>query len=189
MLENISIELISTIGATLFGLITFLWKKVVKPIIKILSDQEVILVHINEIKHELSTNNGSSLKDTVNSLKTTCEIIDQRIKSTLDYNNKALFETDKDGNLIWVNQKFYDLTGENPEDIKGKNWYNYICTKDRERFINEFSSCSKTSRKFEFETKSHNGKLIKLTGIPYKINNSEHNGFLFNISIQGGVYR
>ena len=98
--------IVSCIGGigTLF---TYLWKKAVKPIVKLCKNQDFFVESVEEIRKELKTNGGSSLKDTIIELKDTCnridnrqKVIEQRTKASLHYSNEALFETDEDG--IWI---------------------------------------------------------------------------------------
>jgi len=51
--------------------IIFIWKKLLKPAIKFLEDQEEIKQSIKTIKNEVITNGGSSIKDAVNCLTVT----------------------------------------------------------------------------------------------------------------------
>ncbi len=193
MIEFFTVEKLG-IYATLIASITtigiFIWKKVLKPVLNFIKIHNSIVKSIETIKHEVVTNGGSSLKDAVIALKQTCErieksqkVIEQRSKSSLHYHSQALFETDKNGNLIWTNEKFYEMTGFVFSEIEGLNWISYINEDDREDFITEFSSCMKMCRKLEFKTSFTNDKKIKLIAYPYKISESEHHGFLFHISL------
>lgn len=186
-IQNISIVL--TIIATICGFSTFTWKKLIKPTIIFVKSQHGILSSIETIKHEVVTNGGGSLKDAVIALQQTCsriektqKVIEQRSKSSLHYHTQALFETDKSGALIWTNERFFELTGKTLSDIEGFNWISYVNEYDREEFITEFSSCMKMCRKFEYKTE-FTDKKYKFVGYPYKINESEHHGFLFHLSL------
>ena len=102
----IVLPLLGAIG----GLFAFVWRKLIKPANSFLKDHEKIKASIQTIKEEVVTNGGRSLKDAVIQLKRTCDrietrqkVINQRSKASLHYQNEALFETDKDGKLIWIN--------------------------------------------------------------------------------------
>ena len=186
-INDISILLGGIIGILTF--LAFVWGKIIKPSIDLLDSHNHVLKSIEIIKKEVITNGGSSIKDAVNGLVDTCnriekrqKVIEQRSRSALYHHSEPLFETDKHGNLIWINQKFSDITGQSLHDLEGYNWMTYIHEEDRESFIGEFSSCLKMCRKFELEVKCTNGKIVKFIANPYKTGESEHEGFLFYIS-------
>lgn len=184
-----TITLIISIIGGIGTLLSFVWAKVIKPIIKILKNQDIFAQSIENIHKELSTNGGNSLKDAVVDLKNTCnrientqKIMEQRTKAALHYSNIALFETDNQGRLIWTNNKFYELTSSSVNDVDGYDWLSYIEESDRKSFLTEFKSCLSMNRKFVKVTRNCDGNQIKLIGFPYKLNDNTHAGFLISIS-------
>lgn len=182
----------STVFGVLFGFLGFIYRTVVKPILSFINQHQAVVESIELIKKEVTTNGGSSIKDAVSSLKKTCErielrqkIIEERSKLSLHYHNEALFEVDKNGNLLWTNEKFYQITGENQTDLQGLNWINYVQEEDREKFEKELKNCLSSCRKFEFETVNTNGVRVRFVGFPYRINYNQQMGFLFNLSSLG----
>lgn len=186
-------ESITFVFSLLGGVVTFLsviWVKVIKPIFKIIDNQENIKKSINTIKKELTTNGGNSLKDTIIELRGTCsrienrqKIIEQRTKAALHYNNVALFETDEHGRLTWTNSNFYDLTCDSVSSVEGYDWLTYIKEEEREDLFDEFKSCLEMNRKFLKIVTNCNGQKIKLVGFPYKINEHAHGGFIVSVSL------
>lgn len=184
-----SITLICTLlgaGGTILSLV---WVKAIKPTISFLQSQEIITKSIQDIRKELTTNGGNSLKDSIIELKGTCnrietrqKVLEQRSKAALHYNNAALFETDTTGRLTWTNNSFYELTADSINSVDGYDWLNYIYEDDREDVFEEFKSCIDMNRKFVKIVKNCNGKNIKLVGFPYKINEQTHGGFLISVS-------
>ena len=181
----IVLPLLGAIG----GLFAFVWKKLIKPANGFLKDHEKIKASIQTIKEEVITNGGRSLKDAVVCLKATCEriedrqkVINQRSKASLHYQNEALFETDEDGKLIWINDKFYQVTGETLTNMEGYNWVTIIDEPEREGFLKEFLSCIEMCRKVDIETTSMSGNTIRFVGYPYKITDKAHQGFLVHLS-------
>jgi PAS domain S-box-containing protein len=181
----IVLPLLGAIG----GLFAFVWRKLIKPANGFLKDHEKIKASIQTIKEEVITNGGRSLKDAVVCLKATCEriedrqkVINQRSKASLHYQNEALFETDEDGKLIWINDKFYQVTGETLTNMEGYNWVTIIDEPEREGFLKEFLSCIEMCRKVDIETTSMSGKTIRFVGYPYKITEESHQGFLVHLS-------
>jgi hypothetical protein len=184
-IESIPV-IVSLLGAigTCFSII---WVKIIKPIIKFVRHQEDINNKIDDIKKELSTNGGNSLKDSIIDLRKVChrieirqKIIEQRTKAALHYSNLPLFETDNEGRLIWNNSLFFQFTSST--NVEGYDWLNFIIEDDRDELLDEFKSCLNTNRKFRKETRTNNNKPIVLTGFPYRISDSEQGGYLVSIS-------
>jgi hypothetical protein len=175
------------------GVVTFfsiIWAKIVKPLFKIIENQERNTTSLNTIKKELTTNGGNSLKDAIIDLKGTCsrieyrqKIIEQRTKAALHYNNAALFETDEHGRLTWTNSNFYDLTSDVITSVEGFDWITYIKEEERDEFFHEFKSCLEMNRKFDKTTLSCTDEKIRFIGFPYKIDDKSHGGFIINLSI------
>lgn len=174
---------------TFFG---FVYRVIIKPILVFIKEHHTVVSSIEVIKKEVTTNGGSSIKDAITSLKNTCDRIElrqkkieERSKLALHFHNEALFEIDKDGNLVWTNEKFYQITGENQTDLQGLNWISYVQEGDREKFEKELKNCLNSCRKFELETKSTQGTPVRFVGFPYRIGFGQHVGFLFNLSLLG----
>jgi PAS domain S-box-containing protein len=185
-------ESITLIISLLGGLGTFLslvWVKAVRPIIKLMNGQESVARAIKDIKKELTTNGGNSLKDAVIDLRTTCyrmetrqKIIEQRTKAALHYSLVSLFETDDKGRITWANENFCKLTSNKLQNAEGYDWISYIDENEREDFLSEFQSCLSMNRKFMRISKNCDGKFVQMIGFPYKINDHEQGGFLVSVS-------
>jgi hypothetical protein len=129
---NINPELLAIIIGScsgILGFVTLVWKKFVKPIIKLCQNQDFFKESVEEIRKELQTNGGSSLKDAIIDMKDTVhridrrqKIIEQRTKAALHYSNEALFETDIAGRLVWSNAHFCRYVKDNPNDVSGFDW-------------------------------------------------------------------
>lgn len=188
-MQDINLELIPLVLSIFGGIGTFLsiiWMKIIKPIIKFIKHQEEVSQKIDDIKKELTTNGGNSLKDSILDLRKVChrmeirqKIIEQRTKAALHYSNLPLFETDNEGRLTWNNSLFFQFT--NSTNIEGYDWLNYIKEEDRVDLLNEFKSCLNTNRKFTKKTESIDNRTITLTGFPYRISDSEQGGYLVSI--------
>ena len=99
----------------------------------------------------------------------------------MHYSDQPLFETDRDGQLVWTNDAFYKLTGKTMSSMLGYDWITLINEDEREQFLSEFSSCIQMGRKLDIDTVSANNNRIKLVGYPFKCSEKEHDGFLINI--------
>lgn len=194
---NINPEILAIVLGSLgsfIGFLTFLWKKLVKPIIKLVKNHDVFINSVDELKEimrkELMTNGGNSLKDAIVDLRGTChriekrqKIIEQRTKAALHYIKEALFETDVAGRLVWNNANLYDFLNEEQEkDLDGYDWLSIIHEDEREEVLNEFKSCLNMNRKFYKITLTSQNKKIRMLGYPYRLNSDEHGGFLVSIT-------
>jgi transcriptional regulator with PAS, ATPase and Fis domain len=191
VLEIPSAELATIIVSSIGGIVTIstlIWKKFLKPLVKLCQSQEFFKESVEEIKKELTTNGGSSLKDAIIDMKDTVhridrrqKIIEQRTKAALHYSNEALFETDIAGRLIWSNAHFCKYVKDNPSNMTGFDWLSMIKEEERDELLQEFLSCIKMNRKFSKTTETQDEKQIRMLGYPYKITDSEHGGFLVSI--------
>lgn len=198
MLDIPSTEVATLLASILGGVCTLLsvaWMKVIKPLIKLLNNQDEFKGSIELIRKELMTNGGNSLKDAVIDLRKVCHRIEtrqrigeQRTKASMHYSTAALFETDTEGRLLWNNSNFCRLFKEHSNGyIEGYDWLSFINENDREDLLSEFRSCLKMNRKFSRETTTYDGMKITMIGYPYKITESEHGGFLVSVSLTSEV--
>lgn len=186
--EVIVTLILSCLGG-LGTLFTLAWKKIATPLIKLCKNQDFFVQSVNEIKNELTTNGGSSLKDTIIQLSETCKkidstqkIIEQRTRASLHYSGSALFETDEEGRLIWSNALLCNFIPENGMRLEGYDWLTIINEDEREDVLQEFISCLDMNRRFSKVTKDNDNNQIRLLGYPYRINEEKHGGFLVSVS-------
>lgn len=180
--DNMSF-VVGIIGA-LFTASTFIFKK----INKIVDSYNQLTRTVEKIHSEIFVDNDYSLKDMVLTFQKILErieiiqkIVEQRSKYLLHYHDHALFETDKNGALVWSSEKFCTLSNLKHDEVLGNNWYSAINEPEREAFIEELNSCLKMCRKFDVETVLYSGIKAKFYGQPYKIDNTHQEGFLFKV--------
>ena len=180
--------IVGSLGS-LVGFFTLAWKKVVSPLVKLCKNQDFFVESVQEIRKELKTNGGNSIKDAIINLRDTCQrienrqkVITQRTKAALHYSNVALFETDQSGRLVWSNANLCEITKNIITSIEGFDWINLFEEDEREEVMSEFKSCLLMNRRFNKLTKLQNGSNVRLLGYPYRISDSEHGGFLVSIT-------
>jgi transcriptional regulator with PAS, ATPase and Fis domain len=194
---NLSPELITIIVSSiggLFTIITLLWRKILVPLFKLCNNQDFFKESVEEIRRELKTNGGNSIKDAIIDLRNICNrmerrqrVIEQRTKAALHYSNVPLFETDQQGRLVWSNAHLCDITKNISNSLEGYDWINLFQEDDREEVLDEFRSCLDMNRKFNKLTKMQNHKKVRLLGYPYRISDVEHGGFLVSITEENEV--
>ena len=187
-LDAESLAMASTLAGIATSVTVFLWKKLLKPAMRLMDDHEEIKKSIDIIKGEVTPNGGGSLKDAVNSLKQTCKniettqkVLDQRSKASLHYHDRALFEVDKLGGMKWFNERFESLTEDNGTPTEGFDWVSIVDESEREDFVKEVTSCLEMCRKIDIETKSVHNQTIHFLGYPYRIADKDHEGFLIHL--------
>ena len=163
-----------------YAAIVGLYKCIIKPSIKFYRNNERLIGSVEDIKKELTTNGGSSIKDTVNRIDRRQIMLDKRSKAIFYNVEKAILEVDEKGNILWANEMFHKQMGT--KNLKGLDWVSYIDEPQRENFLREFESCSEKLRELRFETISTEGKKIKYTGFPYR---GEGKNFGFLIYLEG----
>ena len=120
------------------------WKFLVKPTMKLYKNQQILVSSVEDIKKELTTNGGSSIKDTVNRIDRRQIMLDKRSKAIFYNVEKAILEVDEKGNILWANEMFHKRMGT--KNLKGLDWVSYIDEPQRENFLREFESCSEKLR-------------------------------------------
>ncbi len=188
------VEQIITIFAAIFSTILFpaigwIWLRVVKPLVTIVNSQKAFTESIDEIKREIHTNGGKSIKDTLGQVKEACQriettqkVIVQRTKAALHYSGVALFETDKRGRLVWSNSLFNELVREYNSLLEGYDWLSLVKDDEQEETLEQFRSCLQMNRRFIKVTELDDGTPIRMMGYPLKISDDQHDGFLVSIS-------
>ena len=186
--DSESLAMASTLAGIIGSVSIFLWKKLIKPAIKLMDDHEDIKKSIDVIKGEVTPNGGGSIKDAVICLKQTCEniersqqVLDQRSKASLHYHDRALFEIDKYGRMKWYNEKFESLTKDEGSPTEGFDWVSMVDESQREEFVKEVTSCVEMCRKIDIETTSISDDKIYFLGYPYRIADKDHEGFLIHL--------
>jgi len=173
-----SLEIIGIVLSLLGGFCASMawgWKYIIKPTIRLYKSQQGLVDSVEDIKKELTTNGGSSIKDTVNRIDRRQIMLDKRSKAIFYNIEQAILEVDENGNILWANELFHKMMGT--KNLKGLDWVSHIDEPQRENFLREFESCSEKLRELRFETISTEGKSLKFLGFPYRGDDKNY-GFL-----------
>ena len=86
----------------------------------------------------------------------------RRYQTLAEASPVMIFHDDADGNSIYINQRWSDLTGLSQEYALGKGWTNAIHQEDREHVLSEWygALAAKQLYKFEFRLVGADGKTI-----------------------------
>jgi PAS domain S-box-containing protein len=83
-------------------------------------------------------------KNIENTIKT-----ESKLATILDTVPSGIFETDQDGNYIYVNKRWQELTGLDTKAAQGQGWVDAIHPDDRGKVFSEWNDAIKTSRPFD----------------------------------------
>lgn len=110
---------------------------------------------VNAIAKDHRPNGGSSTHDKLLS------VIEgqRRIEDGLSHNRNLArvmisrdsvphFETDGDGNCVWVNQAYLDMTGLTLEECLGRGWHNALAFEDRQVVAHEWDEAIQHGKTF-----------------------------------------
>jgi len=142
---------------------------------------------IDKIFTEVTPNNGSSIKDIINSIDKKLVEFSEMQKAVLADDDKALFKTDVDGNCNWVNRTYSRTVERMPSELMDHGWQNAIAQEDREYVVKSWYNAVKERREFtaSFTFETPGGRRIPAVVRSYKMTNSrgEVIGYLGSISI------
>jgi len=124
------IGLLSPIFLALLG---FIHKKIISPFWKSLKRVIVAIDKIEVIHKELYSNGGSSLRDAVNRIERSQDLIENRSKSIIMTSKSGVFETNAHGGLIWANKAFVSMASRQLESLGGLGWITSLVEDDHER--------------------------------------------------------
>ena len=132
------------IGAiTICGFLYGGWKWIIRPIKSIYAKMEnlevviqcvnnEILPVIQSLSKEFSKNSGKSIMDRILRIDDNTRLAELRSKLLAsNILTTSMVEFDKNGNLIWANKAFLNITGLDLEQLKGNGWF--VCIDESQR--------------------------------------------------------
>ena len=79
----------------------------------------------------------------------TSRAIGERQRGLMDLHDRAIYETDADGDVVYVNKNYLNLADRVPCELKGTNWMVSIHPKDRDRVMRDWNNSIDGHRRFE----------------------------------------
>ena len=156
-LENLGIILGAV--ASVAALIRFFWfhaPKIYKKlrhnmfgIGDIKTDIAALTKQVGLVVTELQPNGGASVRDSLNRIELRQVLQEQRQKAILSDMSVGVFETDNEGEFVWVNRKYLRMTGRAPDEVKGSGWINTVAHRDRERIVTAWNKAIQEGIEFE----------------------------------------
>lgn len=103
---------------------------------------------LKKILGETKENSGSSLKDQMNRIESSILNLTLWFEATQHLSEKPMFKSDENGNFIWVNNAFSNITGKSADELKNLGWISSVVEEDREQVSKEWEDCIKDRRSF-----------------------------------------
>src|SRR5688572_10637968 len=91
---------------------------------------------------------------------------EQRFRTLARLAPVGIFETDADGNCVFVNERWCELAGLTPDEARGKGWARALHAEDRERVFAEWYAATGAGHEFfsEYRFGTHGGRVSWLSG-------------------------
>lgn len=131
---------------------------------KLFEELRLMNAKIDHVVHEVTDNDGSSLKDSNKRLESSLSYLKSYMKATLHTHDKAVFETNAEGIVTFVNKTFCDMTGFTEREVMGMGWVNLIWHNDRDRVIRIWNRAVTEEINFD-----ENIRYVTKAGKPYPV--------------------
>ena len=157
------------------GASVFLWKKVIRPTYIVVRTHMNTVHKIDFIFEELKPNGGASIRDAINRIEEGLNAARGMQRALLADHEDALFETDVNGNCIWMNRTYSRLVERTPAELIGHGWQNAIAQEDRKGLVEEWYAAVLEDREFvrDFSFETPSGRKIPVKVRSYKIPNAD----------------
>ena len=139
-----------------------LWRKVLRPLSIIIKEDiherlerqekhDKLIENVDWITAQLKPNGSSSIKDSLNRLENEVHIISQRQRLQHQDSPQAIFETDKDGECIYVNRTYCKMVGKAFNEMIQRGWINVLHESTRNKVIDEWQYAVADKREFDLD--------------------------------------
>ncbi len=91
---------------------------------------------------------------------------ERRFKTLASHAPVGIFETDPEGNCLFVNERWCEMAGLSSEQARGQGWVNALHPEDRDRIFREWYDAATEGREFacEYRFRTPQGKVTWLSG-------------------------
>ncbi|HYO13193.1 MAG TPA: PAS domain S-box protein [Thermoanaerobaculia bacterium] len=91
---------------------------------------------------------------------------ERRFRTLAAHAPAGIFMTDREGNCLFVNERWCEMAGLSPEQAQGQGWARALHPDDRERVFHEWYAAARAGRPFasEYRFRTPQGKVTWLQG-------------------------
>jgi len=141
------------------------WKYIIKPIHKFAhktAEVAEMLPAISVMVKEYQPNGGSSMRDAIDRIESSIQVVNQRLKGYASSDGLAHFECDADGKVTWVNRTFCEVTGLTESEATGNGWVLSVDEVERDDVQLEWRNAVKDNRDFfmKYRCRRRSGESI-----------------------------
>lgn len=105
-----------------------------------------------------------------------------RFRTLTSHAPVGIFQTDEQGNCLFVNECWCEITGMAAETANGQGWIRALHPDDRERVFGEWYTAVKTGKEFasEYRFKSPQGTItwLQASAVPLRNDNGDIGGYI-----------
>jgi len=101
---------------------------------------------IDMLGAELSPNGGKSLKDSINRLDRSIDLIQARYRTAAFFSSSAAFETDEAGRCVWVSKHYCELLDCQADQAIKFGWIDLVVPEDRADVVRQWRGAVADSR-------------------------------------------
>lgn len=132
---------------------------------------------IDKIEYAVGPNGGRSLYDKIVNIDNRLAKAEVRSKSLITALDIAEWQSDINGNCIYVNAAACQLLNRTQDDFMGRNWVNVVFPADRERIIEEWDTAIKEKRTFiaEYRWMHSDGTEVPIKVVAHPVFDSSNN--------------
>lgn len=151
-----------TLGSTVvIPLLFYFQRRLIRPITELPS----LIQRVETLTKEMSTNGGSSMKDIILSIKMDLKHIIAHKRASAQLDPRPIFETDKNGQCVWVNRAFLRLVGLSIQDVMNHGWKNILCADDLNRVVTDWEVAVRERREYltSYRIVNTAGQIIRVS--------------------------
>jgi PAS domain-containing protein len=104
---------------------------------------------ICDILYEVKPNGGGSMKDAVNRIGNSVDMLGSRYQVFIDSDAKPFFEANAQGHMLYVNRAYLAVVERGAAECVGNGWINTVVPSERSRVIHEWNASVTEQRAFE----------------------------------------
>lgn len=120
---------------------------------------------------ELHPNGGTSVRDSLNRIEKDLSLANERHRARMLDSPEMIFETDSEGNCVWVNRTYSRGVQRSFVELRGRGWVNGISVDDRDKVVAEWYKAVSEDREFEmrFDFQNPDGEVFTVDCRSYKM--------------------
>lgn len=171
-------------SAAIYGI----WRKGLKPMVeaikrhhRIIANSENLMAAMQDLRDQLRTNGGTSLRDAVDRIERASNLNAARVSALTNFFDVGVFEADMNGGFIYANRKLCELTGYFPDQHLGAGWVMTVHPDDRDRVFEEWRSAAEFKREFmstfRFQRLDGTSIVVECHSVPMKDHTGKIIGF------------